>query len=208
MDKVITDDSSITFYNKEVEDHYHTKSGAKEEAVEKHVKALDVKPNKIIFDICFGLGYNSAAALDIGGQTIYCFENDKEILRKILEIDADFESYNMIKEFVNGFLKGDNVYEKQGVRLVMIFGDARIKILNVKEKADYVFFDAFSPAKVPEMWTEEFFKNIRINMKNGGKLSTYSCAGWVRNNMRNAGFKVLDGPIIGRRGPSTVCVLN
>tara|TARA_B100000315_G_C14571155_1_gene585593 strand:- start:936 stop:1568 length:633 start_codon:yes stop_codon:yes gene_type:complete len=206
MKKVITNDNSITFYNEKVGDHYHTKSGAKEEAVEKHVKALDVKPNKVIFDICFGLGYNTAAALDIGAATVYCFENDKEILQNILKINADFKSYNIIKEFIKNFLNGNNVYEKDDIKLIMLFGDARENIKKVKEKADYVFFDPFSPAKVPELWTEEFFKDIKDNMKKGAKLSTYSYARKVRDNMRNARFEVLDGPILGRRSPSTIAL--
>lgn len=206
MDKVITKDGSITYFNKQVGDYYHTKSGAKEEAVEKHVNALSLEPGKVIFDIYFGLGYNTAAALDLGSATVYCFENDEEILRNILEIDVDFESYKLIKEFIKGFFEGNNVYEKNSIKLIMLFGDAREKIIGVKEKADYVFFDAFSPGKVPEMWTEEFFKDIRDKMKNGGKLSTYSCARWIRDNMRKAGFEVTDGPIIGRRSPGTVCI--
>ena len=160
MDQITTKDGSITYYNDDVRDYYHTKSGAMEEAVEKHVKALSVVPGKVIFDICFGLGYNSAAALDLGPCTIYCFENNKEILKKILEIDVDFKSYSIVKEFVKSFLDGKNVYEKNGVKLVMVFGDVREKINSVEEKADYVFFDPFSPAKVPEMWTKEFFKDI------------------------------------------------
>jgi len=206
MRKIITEDNSITFYNEKVGDHYHTKSGAKEEAVEKHVKALNIKPNKIIFDICFGLGYNTAAALDLGPATVYCFENDKEILKEILKINADFKSYNIIKEFIKGFFEGNNVYEKGNTKLIMLFGDARENIKKLKEKADYVFFDPFSPAKVPEMWTEDFFKDIRNKMKPGGKLSTYSYARRVRDNMRKAGFKVLDGPILGRRSPSTIAL--
>ena len=72
MKLVKTEDSSITFYNEEVEDHYHSKSGAREEAFEKHAKALNIKQG-IIFDICFGIGYNTAAALDITPATVYCF---------------------------------------------------------------------------------------------------------------------------------------
>ena len=88
----------------------------------------------------------------------------------------------------------------------MVFGDVREKINSVEEKADYVFFDPFSPAKVPEMWTKEFFKDIFDKMNVNGKLSTYSCARWVRENMLNSGFEVIDGPIIGRRSPGTVCI--
>ena len=158
-----------------------------------------------ILDICFGLGYNTAAALDLGPSTVYCFENNKEILKKVLEIDAEFESYSIIKEFIKGFFEGNNVYEKDNIKLIMLFGDARENIKKLKEKADYVFFDPFSPAKVPELWTEEFFRDIKNKMKPEGKLSTYSCARKVRENMKKAGFEVLDGPILGRRSPSTVC---
>ena len=77
MKLVKTDDDSITFYNEKIKDHYHSKSGAKEEAFEKHAKALKIKSDSVIFDICFGIGYNTAAALDIADNLIiYCFEND------------------------------------------------------------------------------------------------------------------------------------
>jgi len=204
MEKVITLDGSITYYNTKVQDHYHTKAGAKEEAIEKHVKALDVKPGKTIFDICFGLGYSTAAALDLGQSTIYCFENDKEILKKILEIDTDFASYKTIQKFIKNFLEGKDTYTEGKTKLIMMFGDAREKIKEVKENADYVFFAPFSPPKVPEMWTEEFFKDIRSKMNPNGKLSTYSFAKKVRDNMKKAGFQVLNGPTLGRRSPSTI----
>src|SRR5210317_1137125 len=108
MKEVITEDNSITYYNEEAQDHYHTKSGAREEAFEKHAKALkiDEKENPVIYDMFFGLGYNAAAAIDIlkDNVTIYCFENDKEILKLATEMNADFESWSMIKEFIKNFL--------------------------------------------------------------------------------------------------------
>ncbi len=210
MKKVITRDKSITYYNEQVEDHYHTLSGAKEEAFEKHAKALGVnsKKNPVIYDICFGLGYNTAATMDIinSKATFYCFENDKEILKKALEIDAEFKSFPIIKEFIKQFFEGNNVYETDNVKLVMVFGDARENIKKVKENADFIFFDPFSPAKVPDMWTKEFFLDIKEKMNKGAKLSTYSYARFVRDNMKSAGLKVEDGPIIGRRSPSTIAV--
>ena len=213
MKPIKTKDNSVTFYNKEVGDHYHSKSGAREEAFEKYAKALEVDKaeNPVIFDICFGLGYNAAAALDLikGKTVVYCFENDKEILKKILEIDADFKSYYMIKEFVKAFIeKGISEYENNNAKLIMVFGDAREKINKVKEKADFVFFDPFSPAKVPDIWTKEFFSDIKNKMKENGKLSTYSYARFVRDNLKEAGFIVKDGPIIGRRSPSTIAIFN
>jgi len=211
MEKFVTGDNSITFYNHKFEDYYHTKSGAKEEAFEKYAKALDVSSakNPVIFDVCFGLGYNTAAALDIiqGKATIYCFDNDTEILKKILEIDADFKSYDLIKSFVRNFLENKKeVYEEDDVKLIMVFGDAREKIKDIDEYADFVFFSPFSPSKVPEMWTEEFFRDIKKKMKKGAKLTTYSYARFVRENLKKTGFTLKDGPIVGRISPSTIAI--
>lgn len=210
MKKIITDDGSITFYNEDVGDHYHTKSGAVEESFEKHVKPMKISEHKnpVIFDICFGLGYNAAAAIDsCENCVIYCLENDKEILEKILDIKADFKSFNVIKEFVSEYLsKGIRVFENEKVKLVMVFGNAREEIKKIDDKSDFVFFDAFSPAKVPEMWTFEFFRDIYSKMNSGGKMSTYSCARFVRDNMKKAGFRIVDGPIIGRKSPSTIAI--
>ncbi len=80
-------------------------------------------------------------------------------------------------------------------------------IKNIDDKFDAVFLDPFSPPKNPEMWTEEFFREIKKRMKKGARLTTYSCARMVRDNLRNAGFRVYDGPKVGRRGPSTIAVV-
>jgi len=209
MKEVITGDNSITYYNEEAQDHYHTKSGAREEAFEKHAKALEVKENTVIYDMFFGLGYNAAAAIDVvkDNLTIYCFENDKEILSKVLEMDADFECWKLIQDFVRGFLENyEPVYQEKNIRLVMLYGDALEMIKKVDKKADSIFFDPFSPAKVPQFWTVDFFKDIKEKMNSGAKLSTYSCARFVKDNFLEAGFRLEKGPIIGRRSPSTIAV--
>jgi tRNA U34 5-methylaminomethyl-2-thiouridine-forming methyltransferase MnmC len=211
MKEVTTKDGSITFFNDNANDYYHSQSGAREESFEKHVKALNVVSNSVIFDMFFGLGYNSAAAIDTvkGDLVIYCFENDKEILSKILEIDAEFESWGVIQEFVRGFIENDvKVYSSGGVKLIMLFGDAREKIQTINIKADFVFFDPFSPSKVPKLWDVDFLKDIRSKMNPGAKLSTYSCAKIVKGNFNLAGFNVCDGPVVGRRSPSTIAVNN
>ena len=45
-------------------------------------------------------------------------------------------------------------------------------------------------------------------MKQGAILATYSYAKTIRNNLAKAGFTVKDGPIIGRRSPSTIAVIK
>ena len=52
------------------------------------------------------------------------------------------------------------------------------------------FLDGFSPAKNPEMWSDAVLTGIARASSNGATLSTYTCAGWVRRGLQQAGFEV------------------
>ena len=69
-----------------------------------------------------------------------------------------------------------------------------------------VFFDPFSPKRMPELWTPEVFALAYEHMVPGGVLTTYSCARQVREAMRRSGFTVKDSSKIGRWAPSTLAV--
>ena len=107
MKKVKTEDNSITFYNEEVEDHYHSKSGAREESFEKHAKALKIK--KVV--ICGGSGaflINSAKAagadIFITGDVKYhdFFEHHGQMTI----VDAGhYETEQFTKELIASLLK-------------------------------------------------------------------------------------------------------
>jgi len=53
---------------------------------------------------------------------------------------------------------------------------------------DLVYFDTFSPASQPELWTTEIFIKIYRAMKPGAVLTTYSVKGDVIRAMKAAGF--------------------
>ena len=61
---------------------------------------------------------------------------------------------------------------------------------------DIVFFDAFSPEKQPEMWTQQQFEKIYAHCNPGVILTTYCAKGVVRRALQSAGFSVerLAGP--------------
>lgn len=202
MEKIITGDSSVTFRNKEYDECYHTKSGAMEEAFEKFAKPCNVKDGIKILDVCFGIGYNSLAAISLANVEIVALENDAEILKKIDEVEVADElkqNYEKIKQAAKKM-----EYADDKIRIKIILGDARETITRINEKFDAVFLDPFSPKKCPELWTEDFFREIVKRMNKGAVLATYSCAGEVRRNLEKAGLKIEDGPIIGRRSPSTL----
>jgi tRNA U34 5-methylaminomethyl-2-thiouridine-forming methyltransferase MnmC len=216
MRQVITKDSSITFYSEEYNETYHSITGAVEEALKKFAEpALEAVKgkNKIsILDVCFGLGYNSAAAIDKVLEnnlrcdiTIIGLEKDKKILQQINSLEPMIMSYHVIKDMA----ENDYQYDRDGVKINLLVGDALKTIKTVKKaktKFDIIFLDPFSPKKNPELWTETFFKELRRLINKDGILLTYSCAGLVRRNLKAAGFTVKDGPCIGRRSPSTIAV--
>lgn len=220
--KVETKDGSVTFHNLEFDETYHSISGAKEEAMLKFVgpckiKELALTVGKVkILDFCFGLGYNSAAAieacLNINPECkveIVGLENDETIINAINEVDNVFDNYNLIKELAKkDIVDGVKEYLNGNITIKLIMGDALNTVNLLDDGFDAVFFDPFSPKKCPWLWSSSVFSSVFKVMKNGGILATYSCARTVRDNLASAGFKVFDGPIVGRRAPSTIAVKN
>jgi tRNA U34 5-methylaminomethyl-2-thiouridine-forming methyltransferase MnmC len=169
-----------------------------EEAQKKYIEPLGVKDNQIILDICFGLGYNTLAAIENAKHLkIIALEKDPEVLEALQTLEIN-EKYNIIKQVAK-----DHYYKDENYEIKLILGPAEETIKQIKETFDIVFLDPFAPRNNPELWTEEFFKEIYSRMKKDAKLATYSCARKVRENLKAAGFKVIDGPNVGRRGPST-----
>jgi len=207
MQKVTTDDGSVTYFNEEFQEHYHSTSGAREEALEKHVMpALKHLKEKgligdkiVVLDFCFGLGYNSFIFIEEIKKI------DKKVEIEIIGIDNDIEiiaeGRKLFKEILDKY-----VYSDDNVNLKVEIDDCKEAIKDIDTKFDVCFFDPFSPKKCPELWSEEIFRDVFRKMNKNGILTTYSCASKVRENMKKAGFEVIDGPCIGRRAPSTICI--
>ncbi len=208
MKKVVTADDSITFHNELYDETYHSVSGAKEEAIKKFAEPCGIAGfEKVkILDICFGLGYNSAAALDLfqgNDIEIIGLENDEAIIDNILELDAPFDSYGFIHVLAEE--KELLIHVNNRIYLKLLMGDARQSIASLPDEYfDVIFLDPFSPKKSPELWTKDFFAEIYRVSKPGARLATYSCARVVRDNLKAVGFAVKDGPVVGRRAPGTI----
>ncbi len=211
--KILTADNTETFLNEEVGESYHSQTGAVEEALKKYalpcrIKEL-AKTGKIkILDVCSGLGYNSAMAIDVAlEENPHCeievmgLENDVEIIKKIQEVNPPIKFFQHYKQ-----LSPQNLTFRLGnVSVKYILGDARETAKKLPENYfDAVFFDPFSPKTAPDMWTVAFFEQMYRVMKNSAILATFSCARLGRENMSKAGLFYDDGPIVGRRGPGTI----
>lgn len=72
------------------------------------------------------------------------------------------------------------------------FGDIKDMLPQVPHQADGLvdawYLDGFSPAKNPEMWTQDLFDGLARLARPNATLSTFTCAGFVRRGLIAAGF--------------------
>lgn len=69
-------------------------------------------------------------------------------------------------------------------------GDARQIIKEDQNVYNFIFLDAFTPAKCPCLWTIDFFKLLHKNLDDNGMILTYSNSAAIRNAFIQAGFWV------------------
>lgn len=66
--------------------------------------------------------------------------------------------------------------------------DARKELLHDNNKYDYIFLDAFTPAKCPALWSVDFFRLLYEHLNDNGMILTYSNSASIRNAFLHAGF--------------------
>ena len=209
----LTEDGSITFWNTELKEYYHTLAGARSEAGEKYClpaqleKRLDNGPVRIL-DICFGLGYNSLTAIEQAIQSgrkveITALEIDRRVVEsaaeQLCETDTAFNWNNCLQTLCK---KG--IWSKAGCSIRLIWGDARHTLTQVKAPFDLIWLDAFSTQRNSELWTVDLFKRLRPLLHPSGALLTYCAAIPVRAGLLAAGFIVGETDAFGRPRGGTI----
>jgi len=215
---ITTGDGSATLFLDEYEQAMHSTSGAYEEAMMKHVipsRILEKNGEALsVLDVGFGLGYNVLAL--ITAMSIDMVHTAVNIIS--LEKDKGFSGYMESVKFND---RRDHIYEKikeayasgsaefECFKLDIIFGDARDSIKKICGiKFDAVFQDPFSPAKNPELWSVEYFRQLAEIMEKDAILTTYSSADHIRAAMIEAGFIVGKGPSVGQKREGTLASLS
>lgn len=95
--------------------------------------------------------------------------------------------YNYIPFRMNNRSKSAKL---QNTSLEFHFSDARQSVLKFQDKYDFIFLDAFTPKKLPTLWSYEFFKELYRLLDSSGVLVTYSSSAAIRGAMFEAGFFV------------------
>ncbi len=101
--------------------------------------------------------------------------------------------------FLEQWATGARVIEMEGLRAEIVVGDVRETLPEWGGLADAWFLDGFSPAKNPEMWSEDLMGEVARHTAPRGTFATYTAAGFVRRGLQAAGFQVERQPGHGRK---------
>lgn len=217
-----TADGSMTLFSEDFGEWFHSREGAYAEAKTTYVDATDLAslalaPTLTILDVCYGLGYNTAAAL----STVAQVNSACQVRLVALELDARVPRQAVEAGLINGWpttvqtclreLAATGQATRPGLDATLLWGDARQRIQAIASsglKADVIFFDPFSPPHCPELWTVEFIERVAACLHPQGRLVTYSAAAAVRVAFQLAGLSI--GPVnaVGRRWPGTLAQVN
>ena len=198
---VITTDGSYTIFMPEINESYHSKHGAVQEA--KHVFVKNglhfLNQNEIsILEIGFGTGLNAlitcleAQKLDlkIHYEGIEAFPVVLEELNQ-LNYSSLFENQVLSQEY---FSKIHQIPWEQNHEISRFFELKKRKMMFENIEDDHVFdliyFDAFGFRVQPELWGEVIFEKMYKALKKGGVLVTYACRSSIKKAMLHAGFEI------------------
>ncbi|HIK46947.1 MAG TPA: hypothetical protein IGR64_19075 [Leptolyngbyaceae cyanobacterium M65_K2018_010] len=213
-----TADGSFTLFSEDFGEWFHSRGGAYTEAHITYVEgtnlaSLAAAPRLTILDVCYGLGYNTAAAL----ATVTALNPACQVQLVGLELDPRVPRQAVAQRLTSPWpqpiqavlqqLADHGSVHQPHLQADLILGDARQTIQPLGQsgfQADVIFLDPFSPPRCPELWTVEFIQQVAHCLKPQGRLVTYSCAAAGRAALQQAGLYI--GPVAasGRDWPGTL----
>ena len=199
-----TKDGSKTLLIKDLEETYHSKHGALQEAnhvfIDNGLKLVnDYEIN--ILELGFGTGLNVLVTFaeylkKNKIQKINYFGVEKYPI--FLQEASELSYYELFpaKNLQDLSLKIHETEWEKLIELDVNFYLKKIKddFFNIKNLdlplIDIVYFDCFGARVQPDLWEKEIFEIVASKMKTGGLLTTYSSKGSVRRALQDLGFDV------------------
>ena len=100
---------------------------------------------------------------------------------------------------VQAWEEGARRFAFHAIEVTVVEGDVRQTLPAWAGAADAWFLDGFSPAKNPEMWSDDILAEVGRHTAPGGTFATYTAAGHVRRALTEAGFTVERRPGFGTK---------
>ncbi|MEI6889340.1 MAG: tRNA (5-methylaminomethyl-2-thiouridine)(34)-methyltransferase MnmD [Bacteroidales bacterium] len=206
---ISTDDGSHTLFHPELNESYHSSHGAIQESrhifIESGFRHISPGLDQVnVLEVGFGTGLNALLTL-IDTET-----QSRQVIYTAIEA-FPLEAGTWSKLNYPGMLGPIDraaifsiLHLASWIQTEIITNNFTLRKLQLKLQDyqppqnffDLVFFDAFSPAVQPELWTADIFSKIYASMKPGAVLTTYSVKGDVVRALKTAGFSIekIPGP--------------
>ncbi len=147
-----------------------------------------------VAELGFGTGLNLLATVMASGGAALRYTSfevypmaTEDIARALTAFP---EALAVAGDFLHAWGTGARRFALGRVEVEVILGDARQTLPSFGGAADAWFLDGFSPAKNPELWSEEMMAEVGRHTVAGGTFATYTAAGHVRRALAAAGFGV------------------
>lgn len=196
---LITEDGSHTLQHKELDESYHSIHGAIMESrhvfIEAGLKLF--KPTKLrILEVGFGTGLNAYLTL-LEAEKHQLSIDYQTLERYPIAVDTAASlnypallSPDRSEAFQLMHTAPWDAVTQISERFKIEKRKVDFTLCNFEGNFDLIYFDAFSPDKQPEMWTEKRFQLLYDHCNEGAVLTTYCAKGAVRRALQQAGFTV------------------
>jgi len=201
---MLTADGSTTFFNADLNEHYHSIHGAHQESqhvyIENGLQHFHQKTSAkhiSILEMGFGTGLNYLLSLDYAlNQGISLSYTGIEAYPLPLELiqQTNYQQFLTKPELMEWY------YSKYEAALLCeqeITGEQKLQIMEKKladfsseKKFDLIYFDAFANSKQPALWTDEMIEHICQFLNDKGIFVTYSVTGNLKRCLRKLGFSI------------------
>lgn len=204
IEKFLTADGSHSFYLPSIDEAYHSDRGAIQESSHIFIKegfSQIPKQTIRILEVGFGTGLNvlltAISSEKLQKNVVYtALEKYPLSTNKLNELNyVTLLEVEIAKEWF------DKIHRAPWDKKEQIANNFFLHKRNVdftstplSGEFDLIYFDAFSPQKQPEMWTEEMFAKIYQHTLPDGRLVTYSVKGTVKRALKNVGFMTTKRP--------------
>jgi len=139
---------------------------------------------QILFDKAYKKFFNQNMVI-LSKMNSYCRYN--------LSLLERFQAllHNIYYKYIsNSYKNAIKILKNNDFNIKLFNQDARLFIKDANIKYNYIFLDAFSPNKAPNLWTVEFFKELYCHLSNDGMILTYSNSSAIRNAFVKNNFYV------------------
>jgi tRNA U34 5-methylaminomethyl-2-thiouridine-forming methyltransferase MnmC len=210
---VVTQDGSMTLRHPAYDEEFHSNKGARFEADSLYMEASGFRSRLLtseartalaVLDVGLGLGYNALMTVECWMQgrglqdlTLVSLEHTPELVAALADPACGWkqgwsdawknwsQSLRKIAGTENWTADFEHPHTGRTLSWLVLVGDARTADLSAYA-FHYIWQDAFSPKKNPELWSIAWFEKLKAASHPTVQLVTYSVARLVRDHLEAA----------------------